>query len=186
MADWSGVLEVTQSVLNLFGTYEAASGARNNGRRQQVEKQFEQQQLDDLATAAMGNSMRAAAEERRQADLVASRALAVAAASGGAADPQIVRLIGNIKGEGAYRSALKLYEGEWNARKLRMAGATAGLEGALAVEAGNNKARAYEISGLSNAVSGAISWADKYGWDFEGNGTSGSGDGALIRPSNQG
>jgi hypothetical protein len=51
---------------------------------------------------------------------VASRALAVSAASGaGVTDPTTVRVIANARGEGAVRAATALYEGSARARQLR-------------------------------------------------------------------
>lgn len=185
MADLSGLLNVTSSVLNLYGTLEAVNASRREGRRNQVAKEFEKEQLTELAGDAIAVAQRTALEERREADLVASRALAVAAVSGGAGDPQVVRLISNIKGEGAYRAGVAMYEGESKARKLKIAAATAGLEGALAVEAASNKATAYAIGGTARAISSGATWYEKYGAGGPDNFT-GSGDAALIRGSNQG
>src|SRR5688572_16098433 len=79
------------------------------------------------ATAA---SHRTAAEETRKARLLQSRAQAVAAASGaGASDPTVADIIGDIAGEGQYRSMLAIYEGEEKARALRGRGEAVRREG---------------------------------------------------------
>jgi len=66
---------------------------------------------------------RRALEEQRQAELLASRALAVAAAGGGGADdPTVSKIIADIRGEGAYRAALQMYDAEEQSRKLKFEG----------------------------------------------------------------
>jgi hypothetical protein len=67
---------------------------------------------------------------QRRTDLLASRALAVAAASGGgASDPTVVNTIAGIAQEGAYRKAVALYRGDEEARKLTMQAEAAEFEG---------------------------------------------------------
>jgi len=81
---------------------------------------YNARQLESQAKDVIGASQRRSEEEKRRTNLIASRALAVAAFSGGGADdPTIINLISDIKGEGAYRSAIELYEGESEAQQLR-------------------------------------------------------------------
>ena len=69
-------------------------------------------QLRQGGNDAAGMAQRAAINDEERAKLVASRALAVAAASGGgASDPTVVNLIAKIASEGAYRKAADLYRG---------------------------------------------------------------------------
>jgi hypothetical protein len=76
-------------------------------------------QLKTQAGLERATSQREAMEERRQARLLNSRALAVAAASGGAVDdPSVVNLMADIDAEGEYRALTQLYEGETEARGL--------------------------------------------------------------------
>ena len=106
--------------LSLFGANKAAGGykdmakaARDRGRQQKVFNYSAAKQLMASGQAGMF-------EETRQAELVASRAVAVAAAGGYIQD--IDHLIADIHGEGAYRASLLMRESEQDAEALRFAG----------------------------------------------------------------
>jgi hypothetical protein len=114
-------------------------------------------QLDAQAMTDRASSQRKAIEERRQARLASSRALALAAASGGgASDPTVTKLIAGLEGEGEYRALSALYEGEESAR------------GKEAQAAANRKgAKSAKTAGTLNAVgtilSAGASLYDRYG-----------------------
>lgn len=79
--------------------------------------QFQASQLRQNANSAQAASERSAFDIDRQTQYITSRALAVAAASGGgASDPSVVRLIARDAGEGAYQKQLALYAGNDRAR----------------------------------------------------------------------
>lgn len=79
--------------------------------------QFKADQLRQNAGTAQAASQRQAFDIDRQTQFITSRALAVAAASGGgASDPTVVRLIARDAGEGAYQRSLALYGGKDRAR----------------------------------------------------------------------
>jgi hypothetical protein len=79
--------------------------------------QFQADQLRQNANTAQAASQRQAFDIDRQTQFITSRALAVAAASGGgASDPSVVRLIARDAGEGAYQRSLALYGGNDRAR----------------------------------------------------------------------
>lgn len=79
----------------------------------------EARQLEYNAGQRRASSQRQAIDERRDADLAASRALALAAASGGGADdPTVVNNIAKISGEGEYRALTALYNGDVEARQM--------------------------------------------------------------------
>jgi len=79
--------------------------------------QFQADQLRQNANSAQAASQRQAFDIDRQTQFITSRALAVAAASGGgASDPTVVRLIARDAGEGAYQKSLALYGGTDRAR----------------------------------------------------------------------
>lgn len=103
-------------------------------------------------------------EQTRQAKLLQSRALALAAASGaGASDPTIVNLIGDTGAEGAYRSAVALYQGEEQARQLRMKAEATSYEGDLALAGGEARRSAYNTSAVSSLLSGSGTLFGRYG-----------------------
>ena len=160
----AGVASVFGGLMQMQGYRQAADAARVSGRRANVAKQFEAEQLDQLAGQSIAASQRDMLEQRRQADLAASRALALAAASGGgASDPTVVKIISGIKGEGAYRSAVALYRGEEEARQLHLKAGAARYEGAVAEEAGANQADAYGTMAKASLFNTASSLFTKYG-----------------------
>lgn len=78
---------------------------------------FEAAQMRQNANTAQAASQRTAFDIDRQTQFITSRALAVAAASGGgASDPTVVRIIARDAGEGAYQKQLALYGGQDRAR----------------------------------------------------------------------
>lgn len=166
------------TILQGVGGLMAGFGARSAGKAEQAAAQFQAAQLQQNAVQAVAASQRAAAEERRKAQLVASRALAVAAASGGSAsDVSVQNIIADLDSEGAYRAMVALYEGEEKARQLGMAAQGKLYEGELVAKAGRQKQAAYTIAGIGSMATGAGSLFMKYG---RGGPSGGSGDSALI------
>lgn len=103
-------LAVGGSLLGAAGTIIGA-----NDEARQLHSQAEQ--IEIQAGLDRASSQRAAIDERRQAKRVSSRALALAAASGGgASDPTVVNNLADIAGEGEYRALTALYNGEEEAR----------------------------------------------------------------------
>ncbi len=175
MAGW---LQLASGFVSVMGSRESAKAARTAGERARVAGEFNAVELERQAGIAAALAQRQAMEEVRVADYAASRALAVAAASGaGVSDPTMVRILSNFKGEGAYRASLALYEGEERARQFRVAAMSERLGGSGALEEGLSRARAYELQGIGTTVRTAGSLYAKYGGKGPG---SGHGDAALI------
>lgn len=179
------------------GANEAADAAIVMGTRQRAAAEFKAAQMRSQAGQVVAASQRAGDSEERKAKLLFSRALAVGAASGGGvSDPAVVKLLSNIAGEGSYRRAVSLYEGEDRARMLRMSAAAADYEGAIAEEAGGLQAKAYrtqaeayeaqaethETEGLFGLVKGGASLFSKYGGGFPGIGGASGGGGFTDLP----
>ena len=102
--------------LKVYGQYRRGKISRRVGKLQRRE-------AEATAKQAIALGQRRALEEQRQAELLASRALAVAAAGGGGADdPTVSKIIADIRGEGAYRAALQMYDAEEQSRKLKFEG----------------------------------------------------------------
>lgn len=153
--------KVVGGVLQYEGYTQAAEGARLAGRRKRVASEFEAEQLDQQAGQVVAASQRDALEEKRKADLAASRAIALAAASGGGvSDPTVVNIIAGLKGEGAYRSAVAIYRGADQARKLRMGASAKRYEGAVAEEGATMEAASYETLAVASAFQTAGSLAE--------------------------
>lgn len=104
-----------------FGNSLGAMSHIMYGLQARAASQFQAAQLRQNANTAQAVGERDAYEVGRNTDMVTSRALAVAAASGGgASDPTVVNLIARDAGEGAYQKALSLYRGADQARLMGM------------------------------------------------------------------
>lgn len=92
--------------------------------------------LENKANATEALSQREAIERRREADLVRSRAIAVAGASGtGVDDPSTVKILEGIEDQGEYNFLAALYDGKVEANTLRYAGQMKRAEGQMARKA---------------------------------------------------
>lgn len=164
MGFWLPFLMATGTVLQIGGALQQGEAAAAAGAAQQQAAEYEARQMEVGAGQAIAASQRAAQEQRRQAKLVASRALALAAASGaGAADPTVVDIIGDITGEGAYRAAVALYEGEEQARTMRAQAKATRYGGAVAEAGGRTQRQAAQIGAFGSLLAGAGSLYEKYG-----------------------
>lgn len=179
-----------QNVLTSYGMKEQAKSNRRLAEARNTAAQFEAEQLEQDAGQTIAASQRAAREQERIATLVASRALAVAAASGGgASDTTVVNLIARIKGEGAYRAGVKLYEGEARARKLRLSADARRYEGAQGVVRSAKEQKVTNTLAMGNLLVGGSTLASKYGGDQPsglGYGTAGSQDASAGGTYNSG
>jgi len=118
---------------------------------------------------AVGASQRVAYQERRKGNLVASRAQAVAAASGGgAADPTVVDIMGGIEAQTDYNVMTALYEGQETRRQYEASASLNEFEGKQALRGGIIRGAAQGLNTLSgpagqNLLSGGTSLYEKYG-----------------------
>lgn len=159
----------------LAASQRAAQAYRDAGARQsasEIIKAKRAKEADDFAASqylqnagqAVAAGQRGAAEENRKARLVSSRAIALAAASGaGASDVSVVNLVSRIRGEGAYNAQTQLYQGEDQARRMRMAAAAKTYEGLTAEEAGGLNAgdltAKFEAAAVSEEAKGEAAQA---------------------------
>ena len=166
------------ALLEAYGARESGRAMRIQGERARVAHEFEAWQADEQAAAAIAIGQRQAAEERRKGRLSASRALAVAAASGaGVSDPTIVNLLARNEGEATYRANIAMYEAEARSRTLRLDAAAGRVTGADALTEGRSRELGQTYTGLGRLAATGASLYAKYG----GKGP-GSGDEALIYP----
>lgn len=167
-----GILSVGSTLLSAKGQKEsgkaAAQQSQQAAQNEMVAAEYEARQAEYLANQAKAVSQKEALEQRRMTGLLASRTLALAAASGGgASDPGVVDIIGNIYAEGAYRSALALYEGEEQARSLGVSAQARRLSGksgaSAAIAEGRSTAKASQTNMFSTLISGGSSFLKNYG-----------------------
>jgi hypothetical protein len=144
-------------ILAVGGSALSAGGTILGAHSEAGALKGEANQLDEQAGRTRASSQRQAIDERRQAGLVASRALSLAAASGGGADdPTVVNLIANTQGEGEYRALTALYNG--NEEALGMEAQARSKR----KEAKNVKTASY-LKAAGSIISGGSTLADKYG-----------------------
>lgn len=139
------------------GKFISAAGTIAAGNAANDAARFEAGQLQRNAGQVRASSQRAAIEERRNADLVASRALAVAASSGaGASDVTVENILGDIEKEGEYRALTALYEGEQQATGMETAAKVRKWEGKMAK-------RASRLQAVGTLLEAGSSMYGKYG-----------------------
>lgn len=143
---------------------ESAGVYRQMGETAATAQEFQAEQATVNAGQARAAAQREQAEQLRQSRLLQSRAVALAAASGGGvSDPSIVNLMGQIAGEGAYRGMVALYKGEEQARALRMEAAARRYDAAAARRGGEIRGAAYESAAVGSLLKGGMSLFEKYG-----------------------
>lgn len=151
--------------MEYMGNEQLAENARLSAQRQAAALQFQKEQHTINAGQAIAASQMSAEQQRKQGALINSRAQALAAASGGGAvDPTVVRIMANNAGETALRANIALYQGEEQARQLRMAAAARGYDAQMAIAEGDAKADAYESAATTSLFKGAGSMFAKYGF----------------------
>lgn len=173
-----GWMQAATAFTDAYNTHQAGKIAKTRMERERLFTEFRQWAADRQGNIVVAASQRTAAEEVRQADLVASKALAVAAASGGGvSDPTMVDIIARTRGEGVYRANVALYEGAERSRAIRISGAGGGDYNTGNVMAGYDAAAAGKIG------KAGLSLFAKYGMNGPGSQpqTAGAGDSSLIR-----
>ena len=139
--------------LAMGGTILSAAGAIKQGNAAKASANYNALQLEAAGKTERASAQRAAVEESRQKDLVMSRARAVAGASGGGQD---FELLGDIEEDGALRSLTAMWEGDEAAKGRKAQAASARFEGKQAKSASLWKAG-------STLLSGGASFAEQYG-----------------------
>lgn len=179
MADGIGQLGWLQgagSFFQAYGALEAGKTAKINAERARLAAEFEAVEAERAGKASIAVAQRQMLEEQRKGRVLASRALAVAAASGGgASDPTIINILADTEGAASYNAAVALYEGESRARQLRLQAAGARLSGSEAVLEGASRNFGAKLTAGGYGFKGGASLYARYG----NNGP--SGDNALIK-----
>lgn len=160
-------LPIAAAVVSIAGTVMSGIGQRKAAKAQAayteqqaqayaVAKETEAAQYEEQALSETATAQRAAFEEQRKSRILQSRAMAVAGASGGGvSDPTVVDIISDLAGEGAYRSAVAMYEGGQRTKGARQAAAAARYEGATGLASGSASAASQRQAG-NTALLGSI------------------------------
>lgn len=141
-----------------------AAARRAQGKAQQEADYLAAAQMEQNAGQDQAAGQRNAANAQRQSELIQSRALAVAGASGaGMSDPSIVKIMGDLAKEGQLAVDTQLYQGDEAARQGRFAAKVKRYEGDQArkglniaansaIAAGNARATATLLGTASTAL----------------------------------
>ena len=155
----------------------AARAAKAQGAAERDAANYRSAQLFQQAGQERATAQRKAIEERRRSRLAQSRAVAIAAGSGGGAtDPTVTHILGDLAGEGEYNALAQLYTGEESAIGLETQGRASKYEGKLAYKAGKSSAKAIRRASYVDAVGKVltmgsnIGFASKYGANPNGGG----------------
>lgn len=177
--DWlNTAFEVGSTLLSNYGKKKQGADAAANGRSQEALARYQAAQLRVNALDADASAQISASDIDRQQQYVTSRALAVAASSGGgASDPTVINLIARTAGEGAYRRAVALYEGKSKAKALNAQADALEYGGSLAAERGSEEQSAANIGAFTTLVKSGASLYSKYGGDGPDS------SGATLAPS---
>lgn len=156
-------LAATGMFISAAGSILGGQAARRASKEARKAKEFEANVLEQQAGQEEAASQRDALEENRRAKLIASRAVALSAANGGAFDPTTVNLLADIQSEGAYRSLVAVYQGEEQARQLKLQAKVSRMEGASAERAGKAQQRASMWNAAGYLAQGGSSLYSRYG-----------------------
>lgn len=157
------------TALDVIGQIIGAQSHIQFGQQAREAAQFQADQMRQNAGQAQAASQRQAYNADIQTKLVMSRALAVAAASGGgASDPTVVNTMARIASEGAYRKAVALYQGDEAARRMEMQAQATEYQG-KETQANSNLVGASQFlsagTSLMRGMARGASLRQKYGGD---------------------
>lgn len=154
MAAAGSLISYAGLALQAGGAAASYSTAEKAAKARKAAAEFEAQQLEQNAGQVISASQRQAFETTRTGKYTASRALAVAAASGGgASDPTVMNTMSQLASETAYRKSLDLYQGEERARQLRLSAAATRMTGDIGAAASIGQGQAALIQGGSGIAS---------------------------------
>lgn len=149
------ILNAIGTGISAGGSLLKAQGQLEYGESQQTAAKFAADQLRQKAGQVMAGAQLDAYGVQREADYTASKALAMAAASGGgASDPTVMNLMANNASEFAFRKMMALYSGEDQARTLNLQATAKEYEGEMANYNAKTAATGAMVQGISTILSG--------------------------------
>lgn len=134
-------LEIAAVSALVGSTAISAAGTLAAGKAEKQSAFAQAQQMNQQAGQERAAAQRVALQNRREANVAASRATALAAASGGSAtDPTATKIISDITGQGEFNALTSLYNGEERARGMEYGAKAKIAEGSNAKKASQTKA----------------------------------------------
>lgn len=141
--------------IDAFGRAFSAASHFSFGQTAQKGEAFQAAQLRSEADNAAATGQRQAQDAQVQSQYIASRALAVAAASGGgASDPGVVTLMARNAQMGAYHQAVALYNGADRARALNLQASAKDYQGKEVAFNSDQMAAAQTFGAATTLMSG--------------------------------
>lgn len=149
-------ITVAGAALSAGGTLVGGAASAAAGKSAQQAGYFRATQEEQAAQESRAAAQRAALEKKRETGLIQSKLQARAAASGGGADdPGVLDLAGDIAGRGEYEALTEMYRGENRARGLEDAAIGSRMSGDAALAEGKAKQTASYFSAAGTLVGGA-------------------------------
>lgn len=148
---------VAGTAMSAMGTIAAGNAAAAEGEAARQAAEYKAKQQEVQAGQERAAAQRDAIEERRQGRLAMSRGLALSAAGGGAADPTVVNLMGDLEAESEYRALAAIYGGEDRARNLEAGRDLSRYEGEMAYAAGKARQKNARTTAVGQVSSGLAS-----------------------------
>lgn len=159
-----GWVSAVGSLFQAMGGMKSGQSANAIGQAQGTELDSEAARLDQNAGQARAVAQRQAELDRKKTALLVSHGIAVAAAGGGGTDdPTVTKLISSISGEGAYRSAIDIYNGEAAARDMETNAGMRRNEADTARSTGAARERAATLGAYGALAQGGAGLYAKYG-----------------------
>jgi len=144
--------QIMMPMLAIGGAGISALSSIQAGRQQKAAAKYEARVLDFNAKQQEAAGQQEAIKAHREADLMASRALAIAGASGaGTVDPNVLNIVSGIQREGEYNAQQARYNYGSQAASMRAQAGARRLEGKNAAKAGWINAGATVLSGAATA-----------------------------------
>ena len=134
--------------LSVLGSLSSSSAQKKAGKAARARGRDQNRYAKIAAKQTEASGQISAREEKRQGELIASRAVAVAAAGGYSDD--ITGLLADIDGEANYRASIALFEAGTEAERQRFEGEQAQKYGADQNIAAQSQATSTLLSGIGS------------------------------------
>ena len=156
-------MTVASAALTAGGTIIGGQAAGAAGESQKNAMDFKAAQEEQAAQESRAAAQRVAMDKRREATLLGSKLQARAAASGGgAADPGVLDLAGDIAQRGEYEALTDMYRGENRARGFLDQAVASRLTGEAALAEGKAKRNAAFLQAAGTIIGGTGSAYKQY------------------------
>ena len=160
----AAALSAAGTGVSAMGTIAGGKAAAEAGVRAQQAADFTAKQQVQAGEESRAVAQRSAFEKRREGDLLNSKVQARAAASGGGAtDPGVLDISGDIAQRSEYDALFEMFKGENKARGLLDAAKATRMGGEAALWEGEAKKKASYLSAAGTIIGGAGSAFGKFG-----------------------